>query len=310
MRGDRMKLERGQVAVVTGGASGIGLALATALARRGCDLVIADIEVDAMAAAAAELDGLGVSVLTHRTDVSRVEDLESLAAATMDRFGSVHVLCNNAGVSSRTDPWTGPLSSWDWVMGVNFWGVVHGIRAFLPHLVTSGGAHVVNTASIAGLYPGFGPAYDASKHGVVAVSESLFTAMAAAGVPLGVSCLCPGWVRTNLLDADRNWPDHLGGRPEHDPIAEVPGSFVRRAFDEATPPAVIADQVVAAVEENRFWVLPHQDFLDLAIERWHTIAERQNPSPPEQTPGLPPCSEIIAEVARLIASQQAQQTQQ
>ena len=148
---------------------------------------------------------------TVRCDVSKEEQVAALVEATLERFGGVHVVCNNAGVAAQADPWFGPLSAWEWVMGVNFWGVVHGCRAFLPHLI--GGGHIVNTASIAGLYPGFSPAYDASKHAVVAISEGLYNVVTMAGLPIGVSVLCPGWVRTQIMDADRNWPAELGEKP-------------------------------------------------------------------------------------------------
>ena len=139
-------------------------------------MVLADVQKDALAAAAAEVGAHGVETLTVVTDVSKADQVEALAAATMERFGAVHVVCNNAGVGGAGDPWLGPIETWEWVMGVNFWGVVHGVRAFLPHLVMSGGGHIVNTASIAGLYPGFAAPYDASKHAVVAITEGLYTA--------------------------------------------------------------------------------------------------------------------------------------
>jgi NAD(P)-dependent dehydrogenase (short-subunit alcohol dehydrogenase family) len=147
-----MQLEAGQVAVVTGAASGIGYALAEALARRGLNIVLADVQEDALLAASERIAALGVGTLAMRTDVSKEESVRALADATLDRFGGVHVVCNNAGVSGGGDPWFGPLAPWEWVIGVNLWGVVHGVRAFLPHLL--GGGHIVNTASIAGLYPG------------------------------------------------------------------------------------------------------------------------------------------------------------
>ena len=154
-------------------------------------------------------------------------------------------MCNNAGVAAQADPWFGPLSAWEWVIGVNFWGVVHGCRAFLPHLI--GGGHIVNTASIAGLYPGFSPAYDASKHAVVAISEGLYNGMTMAGLPVGVSVLCPGWVRTQIMDADRNWPSELGEKPPLAPTSEIVGHHVRRAIAEGATPAFIADAVADSV---------------------------------------------------------------
>ena len=172
-----MELGPGKVAVVTGGGSGIGLALANAFAAAGCSVVLADVQADALDRAAVEVGSHGGETLTVVTDVSKADQVEALAAATMERFGAVHVVCNNAGVGGAGDPWLGPIETWEWVMGVNFWGVVHGVRAFLPHLVMSGGGHIVNTASMAGLYPLTAAPYDASKHAVVALTEDLYSTM-------------------------------------------------------------------------------------------------------------------------------------
>ncbi|CAN5761685.1 N/A [soil metagenome] len=290
-----MELKSGQVAVVTGAGSGIGLALADRFASAGLHLVLADVQEDALAAAAEQVDAAGDGeVLTLTVDVSQQDAVADLAARTIDHFGAVHLVCNNAGVAARADPWFGPLTSWEWVIGVNFWGVVHGCRAFLPHLI--GGGHIVNTASMAGLMPGFGPSYDASKHAVVAISEDLYHTVELAGLPVGVSVLCPGWVRTRILDADRNWPDHLGERPQRDPAGQAMEHHFRRAIDEGSQPALIADAVAEAVSAGRFWVIPHGDFLDLAVRRWSTIAERFDPVAPEEVPGMPPRSEMLAEV--------------
>ncbi len=289
-----MELAKGQVAVVTGAGSGIGLALAERFAGAGLNIVAADVQDDALAAAREQIAAHGVEVFTHRCDVSKEEDVAALVQATLDRFGGVHVVCNNAGVAPRSDPWFGPISAWEWVLGVNFWGVVHGCRAFLPHLM--GGGHIVNTASIAGLYPGFAPAYDASKHAVVAISEGLFNMLRMVSLPVGVSVLCPGWVRTSIVDADRNWPDELGEKPEPAPTAAVVEPHVRRAISEGATPAYIADAVADAVQGGRFWVIPQQEFLDLVVERWDTIAERADPGRALQTPGMPPQDQIMSEV--------------
>jgi NAD(P)-dependent dehydrogenase (short-subunit alcohol dehydrogenase family) len=291
-----MELQAGQVAVVTGAGSGIGLALAERFASAGLNVVAADVQDDALASAAEKIAAHGVEVHTARCDVSKQDQVAALTQTTLDRFGRVHVVCNNAGVAAQADPWFGPLSAWEWVMGVNFWGVVHGCRAFLPHLI--GGGHIVNTASIAGLYPGFSPAYDASKHAVVAISEGLYNMVNMAGLPVGVSVLCPGWVRTQIMDADRNWPDELGEKPEPAPTSEIVGQYVRRAIAEGATPAFIADAVADAVLANRYWVIPQQEFLDLCVRRWDTISEGENPSRTEQTPGMPPQEQLIAEVMK------------
>ena len=295
-----MELTAGKVAVVTGAASGIGLALATRFARAGLDLVLADVDEAALKEAAAGVAALGVEVAAVPTDVSDEASVQALAAAAVSRFGGVNLVCNNAGVVARSDPWFGPMSPWQWVMGVNFWGVVHGVRAFLPLLAAQSEAHIVNTASIAGLAPGFSPAYDASKHAVVAITEDLYSMMQMAGLPIGVSVLCPGWVRTGILDAERNWPDQLGQLPEPSIGSDAMTNHVRRAVDEGMPPAAVADIVASAIEDGRFWILPHPEFLEMAVRRWHTIAEGANPERFVDVPGLPPAAEIAAQIRALL----------
>ncbi len=291
-----MELGPGKVAVVTGGGSGIGLALANAFAAAGCSVVLADVQADALDRAAVEVGSHGGETLTVVTDVSKADQVEALAAATMERFGAVHVVCNNAGVGGAGDPWLGPIETWEWVMGVNFWGVVHGVRAFLPHLVMSGGGHIVNTASMAGLYPLTAAPYDASKHAVVALTEDLYSTMRDAQMPIGVSCLCPGWVKTGIMESERNWPDELGDAPERDVAGEVGLDFFKRAVAEGMQPGAVADLVVAAVRSDRFWVFPHLDWLEIAMERFHSVGEQINPVRPEEFPGLPPRSQMMADV--------------
>ena len=295
-----MRLEAGKVAVVTGGGSGIGLAISERFARSGLNVVISDVQEDALRAAADRVQGLGVKVLAVPTDVRDESSVQALAAAAFETFGAVHIVCNNAGVASDADPWLGPLSAWDWVLGVNFWGVVHGVRVFLPHLVAQGGGHIVNTASVAGIIPGFSPSYDASKHAVVAITEDLYVSMKMAGLPVGVSVLCPGWVRTGIMDANRNWPGHLGERPQPSATSEVTVPHVRRAVDEGATPASVADCVADAIEAERFWIFNAPEFVDVALDRWHSIAERQDPRIDRDVPGLPPLTEMLAQVQALM----------
>ena len=291
-----MELTAGRIAVVTGAASGIGLAMAERFARAGLHLVLADVDEDALAGAAEVVGAHGVEVLVVPTDVSVEASVQALAAATMDRFNAVHLVCNNAGVATQADPWFGPLSAWEWVIGVNMWGVIYGVRAFLPFLVAGGGGHIVNTASIAGLLPGLAPSYDASKHAVVALTEDLYVTMNRIGIPVGVSVLCPGWVRTGIMDAERNWPAHLGEVPPDGFGADIVSHHVRRAVDEGLTPEVVADLVADAIVAEKFWVFPHPDFIDLAELRWRTVAEGQNPTGMGDVPGLPPAEQIAAEV--------------
>jgi NAD(P)-dependent dehydrogenase (short-subunit alcohol dehydrogenase family) len=295
-----MELSAGKVAVVTGAGSGIGFALAERFASAGLDIVLADIEQSALAAAEDKIAAHGVQTLAIVTDVSDEASVLALAAAATDRFGAVHLVCNNAGVESGGDAWFGPTSSWTWVLGVNLWGVIHGIRAFLPGMVGQGEGHIVNTASIAGLYPGFSPSYDAAKHAVVAISEGLYRNMKMAGLPIGVSVLCPGWVRTNIMDAARNWPAHLGEQPPPGLGAEVAETHVRKAIEEAIQPSDVAGFVADAVAADKFWVFTGQEWVDLVVQRWNTIAEGKDPQLGVKVPGMPPTDQLAEEIRQFI----------
>ncbi|HCB37496.1 MAG TPA: hypothetical protein DEP66_04695, partial [Acidimicrobiaceae bacterium] len=209
-----MKTMNGRVAVVTGAASGIGKALALGFAAEGANVVLADVEADALAAAEAELAAAtaahGAAALGVVTDVSRSDSVAALADAAIDRFGAVHMLCNNAGVGGGGLIRNQQLVDWKWVIDVCLWGVVHGLHHFLPHLAAADEAHVMSTASIAGLMPtpGLGP-YSATKYAVVAIMETLYLETERDGSGLGVSVLCPGVVRTNIATAQRNRPAEL-----------------------------------------------------------------------------------------------------
>ena len=296
-----MELTAGKVAVVTGAASGIGLALAERFARAGLDVVLADVEQSALRAAEQKVAGLGATTLAVPADVSDQAAVDALAAAAVDRFGAVHVVCNNAGVATDADPWFGPLSAWSWVLGVNLWGVIHGIRAFLPLLAGQREGHIVNTASAAGLIPATQPAYDAAKHAVVAVSEDLYRAVKMAGLPVGVSVVCPGWVRTSIYQAKRNWPPSLGEVPPPAATAEVTAPHVQRAIDEGMAPAAVADLVADAIAADRFWVFTDPQLTQVALDRWQRIAEGRNPQIGADVPGLPPGKQLVAEIQQVLA---------
>jgi NAD(P)-dependent dehydrogenase (short-subunit alcohol dehydrogenase family) len=271
---------RGKVAVVTGGASGIGRALADRFGAEGMRVAVADVEEETLRAAEHELAGAGVEVLAVATDVSLAESVDELARRTLERFGAVHVVCNNAGVSASGPSWEMPLASWEWVLGVNLWGVIHGLRAFVPIMVEQGEGHVVNTASVAGLRAAPSTAaYSASKHAVVAISESLHHELAMAGSAVRVSALCPDWVATRILDADRNWLPRLGAPPERavDPAREVVREWARQQVASGAAPADVAGLVVDAIRAERFWVLTDPGSAWLARDRGESIVEGRNP---------------------------------
>jgi NAD(P)-dependent dehydrogenase (short-subunit alcohol dehydrogenase family) len=246
-----------KTAVITGGASGIGLATATTLAASGARLVLGDIEAEPLEAAVTALRADGASVVGVRCDVARLHDVERLRDAALDEFGAVHVVFNNAGVGGG--PTIGsPIELWRWVSSVNLDGVVHGIHAFLPLLLDQDEGHIVNTASLAGLggVPGMGP-YCATKFAVVGLSESLFYDLALRGSNVGVSVLCPGFVRTRIAESARNMPDELRAlarSDDHGAVEAAAAAVVAAGID----PAIVADHVVGAIERNEFWVLPHR----------------------------------------------------
>ena len=216
----------GKVVVVTGGASGIGLALTTAFLDQGMRVVMGDIEAAALEKAVADLPA-GAAVLPVVADVSRIEDVERLRDQGLDTYGQVDVVCNNAGVAAGGLGWEVALEDWSWVLGVNLMGVVHGVKTFVPLFLEQGSGHVVNTASMAGLLSSpFMAPYNVAKHGVVTLSETIHAELQMLGAPVGVSVLCPGWVKTRIGEADRN-------RPHTRPGADLDGEDT--ADVDATP---------------------------------------------------------------------------
>ncbi len=283
-----MKQLTGRVAVITGAASGIGLALAKRCAAAGMTVVMADIERPVLQREADALAAGGIEVLAVPTDASVLDDVERLCDETLRRFGAVHLLFNNAGVGSRGLPISElPLRDFEWVLGVNLWGVIHGLHVFLPHLLVQDEAHVVNTASISGLYhlPRMGP-YNASKAAVVALSETLKFELDEYGAPVGVSVVCPSWVRTNISQAVRNLPERLSYELTTDQARQMAEYKSRRAeqksSDEALEPADIAEQVIRAVLDNRFYVITHPESHDNLSNRFARILGGSNPEPPRQ----------------------------
>ncbi len=246
----------GRVAVVTGAASGIGRALARRFAADGAHVVMADVVADSLEAAAGDLAAAGGDVLAVPTDVTDPGAVDDLARRTLDHFGAVHVVCNNAGTLAQGPVWEIGLDDWHRVMDVNFWGVLHGVHSFVPILLEQGQpAHIVNTASMAGVVtlPGIGP-YVASKHAIVSLSEVLYADLAAVGAPIGVSVLCPGYVPTRLGQPDRQAPVP----------AAAPGQV---SVDD------VADDVVDAIATDRFYVFTHRGSTRRVEERMRAIVD-------------------------------------
>ena len=278
-----METFEGKVAVITGGASGLGLAMAQRFAEAGMNIVIGDIEAEPLAMAEAAIASKGVKVLPQRTDVSKAEDVEALAESAYRRFGAVHVLCNNAGIGGSPGAlWELSLEDWRWVIDVDLWSVVHGVRSFVPRMIAGGQeAHVVNTASVAGLVSGaVGGPYTVAKFGVVALSEQLYFELGRAGHPIGVSVLCPGFVNTNIYDSSRNRQAEYG-EAALEPTPEAAG---RRAVLQAMrntmlQPSEIGELVFEAVRARNLYIVPAgSEALEKAVRnRLENVVERRNP---------------------------------
>jgi NAD(P)-dependent dehydrogenase (short-subunit alcohol dehydrogenase family) len=273
-----MKDLQGKVAVITGGASGIGRAVADRAAAEGMRIVLGDIEEGPLKAAVDELTGAGAEALGVVTDVADAASVQALRDRALDRFGAVHLVHNNAGIGLGGPIWEVIEEDWRWILGVNLWGVIHGVATFTPLLVEQGEGHIVNTASIAGLIaaPFLGP-YNATKQAVVAISETLFKDLQTVGSPVGVSVLCPGFVQTRIAESERNRP---GGTPEHEVegAAELRG-VVQNMVDGGIAPATVADRVMDAVLGNTFYILTHPELEGAIRTRFEDIMQGRAPSP-------------------------------
>jgi NAD(P)-dependent dehydrogenase (short-subunit alcohol dehydrogenase family) len=269
-----MKQLEGRTAVITGAASGIGLATASRLAREGMNVVLADIETGPLAAAVAKLEAEGLAVLGVPTDVASWDAVEALAEQTVEHFGAVHVLHNNAGVVVGGPIEKLSLEDWKWVIDVNLWSVIYGIKAFLPRIKEAGEGHVISTASTAGLVsaPIIGP-YNATKFGVVALQETLQRELEAEDSPIRASVLCPGAIATQIADAARNRPGdsakaHVTSKQEARFIDGARSMLAAQGKD----PAEVADLVVTAIREQQFWILTHPEWNDILRHRVDALA--------------------------------------
>lgn len=280
MKGASELVGPGRVAVVTGAASGIGFGLAERFATEGMRVVMADIEEPALAEAADVLAGRGAEVLPVAADVSQADQVDALRDRSLKAFGAVHVVCNNAGVAGLTGTvWELSTADWEWVLGVNLWGVINGIRSFMPVLLEQDAGHVVNTASVAGLIVGTLGSYSVSKHGVVALSEALYLQLQQHGPHIGVSVLCPGWVKTQILDAERNRPERLGTSRQADPTEAALREMARQLVDGGMEPAAVAAHVVDGIRARRFYVLTHPEMSDVILRRTEQVLAGGPPNP-------------------------------
>ncbi len=274
-----MREFRDKVAVVTGAASGIGRALAERFAREGMKVVLADVEPGALEQAAREIAATGAQTLAVRTDVSKAEEVERLGQRTVEKFGTAHIVCNNAGVTVSAPSWMYTVADWQWVLGVNLWGVIHGVRVFTPILLAQNEGHIVNTASLAGMLSGPGMAtYNVSKFGVVTLSETLHHELTMLGSAVRVSVLCPGFVNTRIADATRNRPSELAETAPALPGSDEMHQMGRQLLATGSPPSMVADIVFEAIRAERFYIFPHPEWKARIRTRMEDILEERNPT--------------------------------
>ena len=273
-----MQQFKDRVAVVTGAASGIGLAMAERFAAEGMKVVLADIENNALQAAAGNLRGKGYPVLAHLLDVSKPDQVEGLARATYDAFGAAHVICNNAGVEVIGAAWEHTLADWEWLLGVNLWGVIHGVRAFVPRMIAGGEeGHIVNTASMAGLTTApFMSVYDVSKFGVVALTESLYKDFLATGQKLRASVVCPGLINTKIMQSSRNRPAELAEGGSYSEQAVQFRQALATGLSAGYDPSVVAGLVFDGIREEKFYIIPAQN-KDGIKRRAEDVVGERNP---------------------------------
>src|ERR1700722_13530014 len=272
----------GRVAVVTGAASGIGFGLAERFAAEGMHVVMADVEEPALSKAAATVAESGASVLPAVTDVADLSAVEALRDAALSQFGAVHVVCNNAGVGGPHGPlWECPPGEWDWVLGVNLNGVMNGVRAFMPVLLSQDAGHLVNTSSIFGAFAGTLGPYGVSKHAVTALTETLHFNLRSLGVThVGVSVLCPGAVRTNFGTSSRNRPARAGPAPVSDEAERASAERFDQLSVLGASPAEVAGMVVDGIRSRRFYILTSDNRHEPVLRRGQEIVTGGPPAPP------------------------------
>jgi NAD(P)-dependent dehydrogenase (short-subunit alcohol dehydrogenase family) len=278
-----MKVLKGKVAAVTGAASGLGRSMALAFAAEGMDVALADVDEQGLLEVQEALKRHGVKTSTLRVDVSKADQLDAFAERTVRELKAVHVVCNNAGVSPLGAVWENTVADWQWILGVNLWGVIHGVHAFTPRLIAQNEGHIVNTASVAGLIspPGSG-AYNVTKHAVVALSESLHHDLRERHSAVGVSVLCPAYVPTRITESERSRPDELkNSSSELLPETLARQAMLKKAVSSGKISAdQVAQAVVAAVKAERFYILTHPRIKGAIRARMQDILEERAPRNP------------------------------
>jgi NAD(P)-dependent dehydrogenase (short-subunit alcohol dehydrogenase family) len=274
-----MKELKGKVAAVTGAASGLGRSMALAFAGEGMQVALADVDEAGLQETEKAARELGVKALTQRVDVAKAEQVEAFRDRTLSKLGGVHVVCNNAGVSTLGAAWEASVADWQWILGVNLWGVIHGVRAFAPHLIAQNEGHVVNTASVSGLIsPPGSSTYNVTKHAVVALSETLHHDLRERSSAVGVSVLCPAYVPTRITESERNRP-HPAAEKSKDTLARE--AMLKKAVASGKISAdQVAQAVVAAVKEQRFYILTHSRIKGAIQARMEDILEGRAPRNP------------------------------
>jgi NAD(P)-dependent dehydrogenase (short-subunit alcohol dehydrogenase family) len=278
-----MKELKGKVAAVTGAASGLGRSMALAFAAEGMDVALADVDDTDLYSVESEIQGMGVRAITLKVDVSHADQVETFRDQALTRLGGLHVVCNNAGVSPLGAVWENSVADWQWILGVNLWGVIHGVRAFTPHFIAQDEGHIVNTASVAGLIspPGSG-AYNVTKHAVVALSESLLHDLRERNSRVGVSVLCPAYVPTRITESERSRPNELKNPPAEPSAALLARqAMLKKAVSSGKVSAdQVAKAVVAAIKADRFYILTHPRIKGAIQARMQDILEDSIPRNP------------------------------
>src|SRR5258706_4771275 len=277
-----MKEFKDKVAVITGAANGIGFGIAERCAQLGMKVVLAGINAENLAAAEEKLKHTGAILLSVRTDVSKREDVEALAQKTLEGFGAVHLLINNAGVAAGSSVWESTWEEWEWVMNVNLWGVINGVKIFIPLMLAQDtDAHIVNVASVAGLLPDHPCApYQVTKHAVVSLSESLYYSLAEQNPKVRVSLVCPGWVKTVILKSERNRPPELKNKPGSvvDKRKQVQAyREMQAAIETGMSVQDLTEHVFRANENEQLYVLSHPEVTPYIQERMDHIVQQKNP---------------------------------